>query len=184
LKLIINSLQLFDYAISLKVPASKQHMMKKPVLFLFVATVLLTGAGCIKGDENCQPKTVASETAAMQALATSQGMTTYTTHSTGMLYQILTSGTGLTPTGTSKVFVRYTGKLKDGTVFDSQTDETKTGWILGSLIQSWQIGLPLINEGGKIRIVSPSTLAYGCSSIGTIPSSAILYFEIELVDVQ
>jgi FKBP-type peptidyl-prolyl cis-trans isomerase FkpA len=111
-------------------------------------------------------------------------MTAYTTHSTGLLVQVINPGTGATPVGTSKIFIKYTGKLKDGTVFDEQQNHTLTGWVLNSLIQAWQIGIPLINEGGHIRIVSPSSLGYACTAVGNIPSSSILYFDIELVDVQ
>ncbi len=157
--------------------------MKNSFLFLALSGVLLLNGSCIKGDESCFPKTVASETAAMQALATSQGMT-FSTHSTGILYEVTNSGTGITPSLSSKIFIRYTGKLADGTVFDSQTDHTLTGWVLGGLIQGWQIAIPLINEGGSIKIVIPSSLAYGCAAVGTIRSSSILYFEIQLVDVQ
>ena len=157
--------------------------MKKSFLILSLFSVLLFGGSCIKGDENCQPKSIASETAAMQALATNQGMTA-STHSSGILYQVINPGSGFTPTSTSRIFVKYTGKLADGSIFDAQTDHTLTGWVLGGLIAGWQIGIPLIQKGGTIKLVVPSSMAYGCSSIGNVRSNSILYFEIELVDVQ
>jgi FKBP-type peptidyl-prolyl cis-trans isomerase len=157
--------------------------MKKSILILAVVGLLVGGNSCIKGDENCQPQTVASETGAMQALATSQGMTA-TTHSSGLLYQVMNPGSGVTPSTSSKIFIKYTAKLANGTIFDSQTNSTLTGWVLGSLIPGWQIGVPLIQKGGTIKLVIPSSLAYGCAAVGNIPSSSILYFEIELVDVQ
>jgi FKBP-type peptidyl-prolyl cis-trans isomerase FkpA len=157
--------------------------MKNSFLILALSGLLLLSGSCIKGDENCFPKTIASETAEMQALATSQGMN-YSTHSSGILFEVTNPGTGMAASLTSKIFIRYTGKLPDGSVFDSQTDHTLTGWVLGGLIQGWQIAVPLINEGGSIKIVLPSSLAYGCASVGTIRSNSILYFEIQLVDVQ
>jgi len=72
--------------------------------------------------------------------------------------------------------------LLDGTTFDQQTDASKTGWPLGSLIAGWQIGLPLIQKGGKIKLIVPSSLAYGCG--GNLPANSILYFDVHLVDVQ
>jgi hypothetical protein len=67
--------------------------------------------------------------------------------------------------------------------FDQQADSSKTGWILGSLIPGWQIGLPLIHKGGEIKLIVPSSLAYGCGN-GPLPANSILYFDIHLVDVQ
>jgi FKBP-type peptidyl-prolyl cis-trans isomerase len=119
----------------------------------------------------------------MEALATSQGMT-YSQHSSGILFEVINPGAGMTADLQSKIFVRYTGKLKDGTLIDQVTDHTQTGWILGGMIAGWQLAVPLIQEGGRIKVVIPSSLAYGCEYRGTIPSHSILYFDIELVDVQ
>jgi len=51
------------------------------------------------------------------------------------------------------------------------------------LIAGWQIGLPLIHKGGEIKLIVPSSLAYGCGN-GPLPANSILYFDIHLVDVQ
>jgi FKBP-type peptidyl-prolyl cis-trans isomerase len=102
----------------------------------------------------------------------------------GLNYQIINAGNATKPSATSKVFVRYTGKfISNETVFDQQSDHTKTGWPLNQLILGWQSGLPLIGEGGSMRLIVPSSLAYGCSGNG-LPANSILYFDIELVDVQ
>ena len=156
--------------------------MKKVILILSFAGLFISGCR-IDGDDNCVTKTVASEQAKMEQLATSQGMN-WIQHSSGLLFEILAPGSGMTASSSSKIYVRYTGKLADGTVFDSLTDHTQSGWILGSMIAGWQLAVPLIQEGGRIRVVIPSSLAYGCGFQGTIPSNAILYFDIELVDVQ
>ena len=65
----------------------------------------------------------------------------------------------------------------------SRQTPTQTGWTLGSLIPGWQIGLPLIQKGGEIKLIVPSSLAYGCGS-GPLPPNSVLYFDIHLVDVQ
>lgn len=118
----------------------------------------------------------------MIAYASAEGINT-TRHSSGLYYEIISPGNGAVPSANSKVFVTYTGKLLDGRTFDQQTDAAKTGWTLGSLIPGWQIGLPLIQKGGHIKLIVPSSLAYGCSS-GALPPNSVLYFDIQLVDVQ
>jgi FKBP-type peptidyl-prolyl cis-trans isomerase len=156
--------------------------MKKFILTLAISALFLAGCS-IDGDDNCVTKTVASEQARMEAMANARGMT-WSQHSTGILYEIVNAGAGMTASSSSRIFVKYEGRLENGTIFETGTDETQTGWVLGSLILGWQIAIPLIQEGGKIRVVIPSSLAYGCGSRGNIPSNAILYFEIELVDIQ
>lgn len=138
-------------------------------------------AGCAKNNP-CQPKTVQSEDAAMQALAATNGMTA-TQHSSGMYYEIISPGAGAIPNPYSSVSVRYVGKLPDGTIFDQATDPTPL-FPVNNFIHGWQLGLQLIKEGGYIKLIIPSSLAYGCSGAGTIPPHSILYFEIQLVDVQ
>jgi FKBP-type peptidyl-prolyl cis-trans isomerase len=143
--------------------------------------LLISLLGCVK-DDSCTPKTVASETATMQNFAATNGITTQT-HSSGMLYQIVNPGNGATPNPYSRVSVRYTGKLMNGTIFDSNTG-TPVQFILGQVIPGWQLGLQLIQKGGSIKLIIPSSLAYGCTGAGTIPADAVLYFEVDLVDVQ
>jgi FKBP-type peptidyl-prolyl cis-trans isomerase len=159
--------------------------MKKIVAALSLSFTLIFTGGCLKSSDSntCTPKTVQSEQAQIVAYAAANGITA-TAHSTGLYYQVTNTGSGATPTLSSKVFVTYTGKLTNGTVFDSQTNATLTGWTLGSLIAGWQIGIPLIQKGGSIKLIVPSSMAYGCQGVGTIPANSILYFEITLVDVQ
>ncbi len=150
--------------------------------FFALALVTLTGISCLKGGDGCSNKTPASEAGTIQAYCTAQGITA-TQHSSGLFYQIINPGSGPTPNANSVVSVRYTGKFLDGTVFDSRTG-TPLALGLSNLIQGWQIGLPLLQKGGSIKMVVPSALAYGCQGAGTIPANTIVYFEIDLVDVQ
>ena len=148
----------------------------------FLAFVILSFTGCLK-DDTCTPKTVQSETATMLSYASTNGITP-TTHSSGMLYQIVSAGAGLTPTATSAVKVRYTGKFMDGTVFQSNaTVNPVEPFELNQLIQGWQLALPLIKKDGVIKIIVPSSLAYGCAGNSSIPGDAVLFFEIQLLDV-
>ena len=67
--------------------------------------------------------------------------------------------------------------------FDSATT-TPISFNLGGVIMGWQIGLSLLQKGGVIRLIIPSSLAYGCRDNGSIKANSILYFDVELVDVQ
>ena len=157
--------------------------MKKFVLFLFLGSILLNYTGCVKSPDVCTPKTVESEEAQILAYANANSIIT-TRHSSGLYYQIISAGSGTTPNPNSRIFIRYVGKLMNGVIFDQKDDHTQTGWTLGTLIAGWQFGVPLIQKGGKIRLIIPSALAYGCQANGPIPANSILYFEIELIDVQ
>lgn len=104
-------------------------------------------------------------------------------HSSGLYYQIITPGTGASATSSSTVGVVYTGKLLDGTQFDKATSTIP--FSLTGVIPAWTIGVPLIKVGGRIRLISPSTLAYGNQSPGPgIPKNAVLDFTIDLHNVQ
>lgn len=157
--------------------------MKKFLLFLSLSAILFSSSGCLKNDRMCTPKPVESEQAQIVSYANANGINA-TRHSSGLYYEIVNSGSGQTPDANSRIFIKYIGKLTNGSIFDQKDDHTQTGWVLSSLIPGWQIGVPLIQKGGKIKLIIPSALAYGCQSIRTIPADAILYFEIELVDVQ
>jgi FKBP-type peptidyl-prolyl cis-trans isomerase len=157
--------------------------MKK---LIFVWTIILFASlSCGKtSTSGCTPATIASESASMISYCTANSIN-YMTHSSGILYEIITPGTNPTPTLSSKVLITYTGKLFDGTVFDSQSNPALTGWVLSTLVDGWKIGLPLIKKGGRIKLVIPSSLGYGCAGSGTsIPSNSPLFFDITLVDVQ
>lgn len=157
--------------------------MKK---LIFVWTIILFASlSCGKtGTSGCTPATIASESAAMISYCTANSIN-YSTHSSGLLYEIITPGTGNTPSLTSKIYITYTGKLFDGTVFDSQSNAALTGWVLSTLVDGWKVGLPLIKKGGRIKLVVPSSMGYGCAGSGTsIPSNSPLFFDITLIDVQ
>jgi FKBP-type peptidyl-prolyl cis-trans isomerase FkpA len=103
----------------------------------------------------------------------------------GLLYLQLKEGAGASPTPADRVKVHYTGKLIDGTVFDSSVRRGQPATFgLNQIIACWQEALQLMKAGGKARIVSPSNLAYGDSGAPPdIPPGATLDFEIELLEV-
>ncbi|OAQ40242.1 hypothetical protein A5893_04615 [Pedobacter psychrophilus] len=101
----------------------------------------------------------------------------------GLYYQIITPGTGNAVLSTSTIKAVYTGRLLTGAIFDQATSANPLTIALSSVIQGWQIGLPFIKSGGKIRLFIPSRLAYGSSAQNSIPANSILDFDIELVEV-
>ena len=137
------------------------------------------------GYNTCTGPEPSADSSALLAFAARDSMTV-TRDSTGLYYQIIDSGAGPMPTSSSKIYATYQGELMDGTIFDSTTDASKTGLLLSDYIQGWQIGLPKIRQGGRIKLLIPSAYGYGCmgSSDGVIPRNAPLYFDVTLTEVQ
>ena len=80
--------------------------------------------------------------------------------------------------------VHYTGKLIDGTVFDSSVERGQPATFpLTGVIKCWTEGLQQIKEGGKARLYCPSDLAYGDRGRPKIPPGATLVFDVELLEV-
>lgn len=153
-----------------------------------VLSSVLLSIGCLKNENattSCTPKTVAEEMTAMSKFATDSGIVT-TQDGSGILYQVIEPGTGATPTLSSTVTARYVGRFLSGQGFDSTTAKYPDGieFPLNRVIQGWQIGIPKIKEGGKIKLIIPSSLAYGCQPYYSIPANQPLYFYVELVKVQ
>ncbi|MDC0343025.1 FKBP-type peptidyl-prolyl cis-trans isomerase [Alphaproteobacteria bacterium] len=88
----------------------------------------------------------------------------------------------------SKIQVHYTGKLQDGTKFDSSFDRGEPFSFqigLRQVIEGWEIGLMGMKVGGKRTLIIPSELAYGERGAGDlIPPNATLTFDVEIVAVQ
>jgi len=103
----------------------------------------------------------------------------------GLRYEIVQEGTGVAPTATDTVKVHYTGKLVDGTVFDSSVERGETiSFPVTGVIPGWIEALQLMPVGSKWRLVIPSDLAYGDQGHPpTIPGGATLVFEIELLEI-
>lgn len=104
----------------------------------------------------------------------------------GLRYKIVTVGTDPKPTTSSLVKCLYTGKLADGTVFDSTATRGNepTEFPLNGVIPAWTEGVQLIGKGGKILIYAPANLAYGEQGQGPIPGNSVLEFEVELVEFK
>ena len=102
-------------------------------------------------------------------------------HTSGIFYVVDVEGSGPHPTLNSRVNVKYTGMLLDGTIFDASGGTTFT---VGNTIQGWQIGIPLFRAGGKGKLLIPSALGYGANPPGGIPRNAPLVFDIEIIELR
>lgn len=107
------------------------------------------------------------------------------TTASGLNYVITKEGNGEKPLVGTLIKVHYTGKLLDGTVFDSSVNRNEPFQFvlgIGQVIPGWDEGLQLLSKGGKAVLYIPYYLAYGDRGAGTIPPFATLIFEVELID--
>ncbi len=103
----------------------------------------------------------------------------------GLQYEVLTEGNGDSPKASDNVEVHYTGKLIDGTVFDSSVERgVPASFGVTQVIPGWVEALQLMHEGDKWRLYIPSNLAYGPNGAGGVigPNMALI-FDVELLRV-
>ncbi|MEK6780821.1 MAG: FKBP-type peptidyl-prolyl cis-trans isomerase [Bacteroidota bacterium] len=108
------------------------------------------------------------------------------TTGSGLQYKVITTGKGKSPVTSDKVTVHYTGKLLDGTVFDSSVERGSPATFgLTQVIAGWTEALQLMHEGDKWILFIPDNLAYGERGKGAqIPPYSTLIFEVELITVN
>lgn len=104
----------------------------------------------------------------------------------GLQYEVVTEGNGQKPAANDTVKVHYTGKLIDGTVFDSSVERGQAA-VFGvtQVIPGWVEALQLMSVGSKWRLYIPSELAYGAKGAGNvIGPNATLIFDVELLGIE
>jgi peptidylprolyl isomerase len=104
----------------------------------------------------------------------------------GLKYVVTHKGSGTgTPTSGAMVKAHYTGKLLDGTKFDSSVDRGEPISFPvggGRVIKGWDEAFLTMTKGEKRTLIIPPQLGYGPSGRGPIPPNATMVFDVELVD--
>jgi len=104
----------------------------------------------------------------------------------GLQYQVLTAGNGQSPSAADTVRVHYTGKLIDGTTFDSSVARGEPAEFgVNQVIPGWQQALQEMKVGDKWMLYIPPQLAYGAQGGpgGRIGPNEALIFEVELLEI-
>lgn len=120
-----------------------------------------------------------------------QSDTTVTT--SGLKYVVLQRGQGAYATKGAKVAVHFTGKFKDGRIFDTSSLDKKPVKLhlgRGEVIPAWEEILLLMQVGTKLMMAVPARLGYGETGLTAeddsykVPPNTDLVFEMELVDIK
>ena len=106
----------------------------------------------------------------------------------GLVFVIENEGEGTRPISGTQLSVHYTGKLMDGTKFDSSVDRgvpMDFQYKIQAMIPGFEEGLAMLGKGGKGIFIIPYFDAYGPQGRpGAIPPYADLVFELEIVDLK
>lgn len=138
---------------------------------------------CMKA--NAMKSLFAITAASLLAMGTVQAAPETT--ASGLVYEIITEGTGAQPQATDTVRVHYRGWFPEsGKEFDSSIARGEPiDFPLNRVIPCWTEGVQKMKVGGKAKLTCPASIAYGSRGAGrTIPPNATLNFEVELLGVK
>ncbi len=107
----------------------------------------------------------------------------------GLIIEDIIVGEGIEANDYNKIVVNYTGRLEDGSIFDSSLNSGRGPFTftlgVGAVIKGWDLGVKGMKVGGKRKLIIPSELGYGDKGAGSvIPPGATLIFEIDLIEVE
>ncbi len=139
-----------------------------------------------KQQEVAQMKSESNKQAGEEFLAKNRSNDGVVETESGLQYKVIQSADGPSPTINDKVKVHYTGKLLDGTVFDSSVERGQpASFRLNGVIKGWTEALQLMRVGEKWELYIPGELAYGeRGSGGKIGPNELLIFEVELLGIE
>lgn len=147
-------------------------------VFLLLTTIIFNGC---KEDEVMSPEQQLERDISIISNYLTENSINAQQHESGIFYIIHEQGIGNVPAADDYVTINYQGNiLGDPNKFDSGIGKS---FKLDRLISGWQIGLPLIQEGGKITLYIPSGYGYRDKTIGVIPANSILEFDIDLLSI-
>jgi FKBP-type peptidyl-prolyl cis-trans isomerase len=137
-------------------------MNKLNILHLIIASILLVSIGC---EEKGEPMT------------------------DELIIEDIVIGNGVEAKSSDNVTVDYTGKLMDGSIFDSSKNPNREPFSftvgIGVVIKGWDDGVPGMKVGGTRRLTIPPSMGYGSQGAGNvIPPNATLIFDIELLGIE
>ena len=131
--------------------------------------------------EKAQPNILAGE----KFLEANKKKTGVITTASGLQYEILKTGSGLTPQLTDSVLCHYKGVLLDGTEVDNSYKRGEPiSFAVNGVIKGWTEALQLMPAGSAWKLYIPYNLGYGTSDYGPMPGGSVLIFEIELLEVK
>ena len=150
-----------------------------------IVAILITSfiIACNNKDTSCASVPPESEAAEIAAFCNAQGLS-YIVDTNGIYYQVADQGSGIRPDADAVITVTYMASTLDGNIVEDKMTTPVTN-TLNQFIEGWRIALPYIQKGGRIKMVVPSSLAYGCTGISNlIAPNSPLYYDIVLIDVK
>lgn len=137
-----------------------------------------------------QEKNIVKEEKELQTYFKTNNITPIKTTS-GLYYTIKEASEDIKPNNGDTVVMNYTGKLMNGTKFDSNEDSTfnhvqpfEFSLGAGRVIKGWDEGVALLNKGSKATFYIPSRYGYGANAQAKIPANSILIFDVELKNIK
>src|SRR3954470_15446026 len=103
----------------------------------------------------------------------------------GLGFKVLKDGEGTPPTASDVTLIQYTGRLEDGTVFDSNMNGQPLPMPAadGAAIKGFTEGLRMMKKGGTYRLRIPPELGYGAGGQPpAIPPNSTLEFDVKLLE--
>jgi FKBP-type peptidyl-prolyl cis-trans isomerase len=171
-------------------------------LSIFLTIVVIgTGSFFLIRSNNMTPPAIPSNTQSQTDSSTStnqennnnsntmtDNQTTDDQKDNGLIIKDDVVGTGTEVKTGDTVTINYTGKLLDGTVFDSSLNPGRSPFStqigVGQVIQGWDEGVVGMKVGGKRTLTIPPSLGYGAQATGSIPANSTLIFDLELLAVN